>query len=152
LRRESLALLERLQWHGVAMVEFRVREDGSPVFIELNGRFWNSLALAVYAGVDFPALLAEMVLTGKTRTVADYPEGVRCRWLLGDLRHLLEVWRGRPSGFPGRFPARLETLGQFLLPVPGTFHDNFQWRDPLPEAGDWLDFLFRRLSRKRTTP
>ncbi|HEY0386072.1 MAG TPA: hypothetical protein VGC64_08665, partial [Pyrinomonadaceae bacterium] len=55
VRAASLAILRELQWHGVAMVEFRLREDGTPVFLEVNGRFWNSLALAVYAGADFPA-------------------------------------------------------------------------------------------------
>jgi len=29
---------------------------------------------------------------------------------------------------------------QVLTPVPGTFHDLFQWQDPLPELGDWLSF------------
>jgi hypothetical protein len=70
---------------------------------------------------------------------------VRCRWFLGDTRHLIEVFRGRPAGYPGRFPQRLETLGSFLRPVVGTRHDNFMWSDPLPELGDWLDFLGRRL-------
>jgi predicted ATP-grasp superfamily ATP-dependent carboligase len=150
VRAAGRAMLEALGWHGVAMVEFRVRPDGVPVFLEMNGRFWNSLPLAIYAGVDFPALLAEIAEHGDTRTVSTYREGVRCRWLLGDARHLVEVWRGAPNGFPGSFPARLPTLSNFLLPVPGTYHDNFMLRDPLPEVGDWVDFLFRRLLRRRT--
>src|SRR6185312_15491135 len=56
----SRRLLADLEWHGVAMVEFRERPDGTPVFLEVNGRFWNSLPLAIYAGVNFPGLLAEM--------------------------------------------------------------------------------------------
>ncbi|MDT4954763.1 MAG: hypothetical protein QOJ02_2901 [Acidobacteriota bacterium] len=145
LREAALSILRELRWHGVAMVEFRVRADGAPVFLEVNGRFWNSLPLAVYAGADFPALLAQMAERGETKAVLDYRKGVRCRWLLGDFRHLLEVWKGAPAGFPGEFPKRLRTLLDFLTPVKGTFHDNFMWRDPLPELGDWLDFAFRRL-------
>lgn len=145
LRAASLALLEALEWHGVAMVEFRQRDDGTLVFLEINGRFWNSLALAVHAGADFPAWLAELAETGDVRSPTDYQAGVRCRWLLGDVRHLLEVMRGRPAGFPGRFPGRLSTLGRFLQPVPGTRHDNFQWSDPLPELGEWIHFLGRRV-------
>jgi hypothetical protein len=53
--------------------------------------------------------------------------------------------RGAPEGFPGAYPARLKTLTDFLTPVAGTFHDNLSASDPLPELGDWLDFLFRRL-------
>ena len=145
VREAALAILRALKWHGVAMVEFRVRADGVPVFLEVNGRFWNSLSLAVYSGADFPAWLTEMVEHGDVGTPTDYRAGVRCRWLLGDVRHLLEVWRGAPRGFPGNFPRRLPTLAAFLTPIPGTFHDNFTWRDPLPEFGDWVDFVFHKL-------
>ena len=145
LREQSLKILGALGWHGVAMVEFRVRADGTPVFMEVNGRFWNSLPLAVYAGADFPAMLAELAEHGEVRERSPYREGVRCRWLLGDFRHLVEVWRGAPEGYTGRFPTRFGALRDFLRPAAGTFHDNFSWRDPWPELGDWLDFAFRRL-------
>lgn len=145
IRRAALSLLEALAWHGVAMVEFRQQDDGTPVFLEINGRFWNSLALAVYAGANFPAWVAELAAHGDVTAPTSYRRDVRCRWLLGDARHLIEVFRGRPVGYPGRFPQRLETLGSFLLPVVGTRHDNFMWSDPLPELGDWLDLLGRRL-------
>jgi predicted ATP-grasp superfamily ATP-dependent carboligase len=143
IRKASLAILKALNWHGVAMVEFRQSEGQPPVFMEVNGRFWNSLALACYAGVDFPALLARMAEAGDVETVSHFQTGVRCRWLLGDVRHLVEVWRGAPSGYPLAYPPRLRTLLNVLTPVPGTFHDCFQWRDPLPELGDWLSFAGR---------
>ena len=145
MREAALAVLGALRWHGVAMVEFRIRRDGTPVFLEVNGRFWNSLALAVHAGVDFPRLLAEMAGPGESVSVPRYRPDVTCRWLLGDCRHLVEVWRGAPAGYPGRFPGRLRTLVDFLVPVPGTLHDNFQLDDPLPELGDWLDFVLHRV-------
>jgi predicted ATP-grasp superfamily ATP-dependent carboligase len=145
LREAGLAVLRALRWHGVAMVEFRVRPDGTPVFLEVNGRFWNSLALAVHAGADFPRMLARMAEAGDVEPSFDYRAGVRCRWLLGDFRHLAEVMRGAPEGFPGAFPKRARTLLEFLRPVAGTYHDNFSPADPLPELGDWLDFAFRRL-------
>jgi predicted ATP-grasp superfamily ATP-dependent carboligase len=146
IRNASLAMLKALNWHGVAMVEFRQQENKPPVFMEVNGRFWNSLALSCYSGVDFPALLARMAETGDVEPVNHFQSGVRCRWILGDLRHLVEVWRGAPSGYPMAYPKRLRTLLDVLTPVPGTFHDCFQWRDSLPELGDWLS-LVRRLTR-----
>ncbi len=145
VRAASLNILRGLQWHGVAMVEFRQRADGTPVFLEVNGRFWNSLPLAVYAGVDFPSLLVKMGEQGDVAVQNGYRYGVRCRWLLGDVRHLIEVLRGAPKGYPAKFPGRWRTLANFLLPVRGTFHDNFTWSDPLPEVGDWLDFFGRKL-------
>jgi predicted ATP-grasp superfamily ATP-dependent carboligase len=152
IRRASLAILEALHWHGVAMVEFRHRPGQPPVFMEVNGRFWNSLALACYAGMDFPALLASMAEKDDIPAVTHFRTGVRCRWLLGDFRHLLEVWRGAPQGYPRPYPGRLRTLLSVLTPVAGTFHDNFQWQDPLPELGDWLSFVQRvtRVARGET--
>lgn len=144
-RAAALSLLEGLGWHGVAMVEFRQRDDGTPVFLEINGRFWNSLALAVHSGADFPAWMAELAASGDVTAKAPYRVGVRCRWLLGDFRHLVEVLRGPPAGFPGRFPGRLDTVWSFLRPFGGTRHDNFIWSDPLPEIGEWLDFFGRRV-------
>ena len=48
-------ILRALDWFGVAMVEFRYDpRDGLPKLMEINPRFWGSLPLAIYAGVDFP--------------------------------------------------------------------------------------------------
>jgi hypothetical protein len=50
----------RSGWHGVAMVEFKIdRRDQLPKLMEINGRFWGSLQLAIDAGVDFPAILLQ---------------------------------------------------------------------------------------------
>src|SRR5256885_12613398 len=49
VREASLAILKAVNWHGVAMVEFRRQGTKPPVFMEVNGRFWHSLALACYA-------------------------------------------------------------------------------------------------------
>jgi predicted ATP-grasp superfamily ATP-dependent carboligase len=146
IRRASLAILSALRWHGVAMVEYRRQPGSPPVFMEVNGRFWHSLSLACYAGIDFPALLARMVETGDVASAPNYRCGVRCRWFVGDARHLFEVWKGPPVGYPAPYPGRLRTLLEVLTPVPGTRHDLFQWKDPLPELGDWL-YLFFRLGK-----
>ena len=59
------ALLDRLEWQGVAMVECKRDLDrGGWRAMEINGRFWGSLQLAVDAGVDFPRLLAAAALSG----------------------------------------------------------------------------------------
>jgi len=150
IREASLAMLQALNWQGVAMVEFRLRADNVPVFLEINGRFWHSLPLACYAGADFPALLAHMAEFGDVNSPPPYKVGVQCRWLVGDFRHLVEVWKGPPPGYPGKFPRRLPTLLAELTPRPGTFHDNFKWQDPLPELGDWIRLLQQARERHRT--
>ena len=46
-------LLDSIGYQGVAMVEFRRGSDGQDYFLEINGRLWGSLPLALHAGVDF---------------------------------------------------------------------------------------------------
>jgi predicted ATP-grasp superfamily ATP-dependent carboligase len=49
------ALLDELEWHGLAMVEFlRNDETGEFELMEINPRFWSSLPFSVRAGADFP--------------------------------------------------------------------------------------------------
>src|SRR5205085_6819270 len=58
LREQVVRLLGSIGWHGVAMVEYKHDlRSGATVLMEVNGRFWGSLQLAVDAGVDFPFLL-----------------------------------------------------------------------------------------------
>ena len=87
----AVRLLARVQWHGVAMVEFKIeRESGIPMLMEINGRFWGSLQLAVDAGLNFPHLLYQ-AMQGIPIAVPNnsYRMGTKSRWLLGDLDHLL---------------------------------------------------------------
>ncbi|KAF5085630.1 ATP-grasp domain protein [anaerobic digester metagenome] len=83
----ALRLLKAMGWSGVAMVEFRIdARDGALKLMEVNPRFWGSLSLSILSGVDFPHLLYRMIMDGDVLPVADYREGVRCRWLLpGDI-------------------------------------------------------------------
>jgi predicted ATP-grasp superfamily ATP-dependent carboligase len=149
-KKASLAILAALRWHGVAMVEFRQVKGQPPVFMEVNGRFWNSLPLACYAGADFPAWLAELAERGDITAKPKFRSGVMCRWLLGDFRHLMEVMKGPPAGYPRAYPDRWRTLAAVLTPAAGVYHDNFQWRDPLPELGDWLNFVERAFKKLRS--
>jgi predicted ATP-grasp superfamily ATP-dependent carboligase len=78
----SLRLLGALDWTGVAMVEFKLTPDG-PQLMEINGRIWGSLPLAVKSGVDFPAHLADLYLgnggDSTTAPITSYSVGVRSR-------------------------------------------------------------------------
>jgi predicted ATP-grasp superfamily ATP-dependent carboligase len=149
LRPSSLKIIRALDpgWTGLASVEYRLRADGTPFFLEVNPRAWNSLALAVYAGVDFPRMLAEIAEHRDVAPHPGYPAGVACRWWLGDLRRLLYVWSGVSSSYPAQTQGRLSALMDFLRPVPHVFHDNFTSSDPLPELGDWLGAAARAARR-----
>jgi len=72
-------LLESLRWHGIAMVEFRIDPRTQQCsLMEINPRFWGSLPLAVFCGMDFPRLLCDMYEKGDVPVVDSYPTGVRC--------------------------------------------------------------------------
>ncbi len=150
LREATLCMLRSIdpEWHGVGQLEFRIRADGTPVFLEVNPRFWHSLPLAVVAGVDFPLMMTRMASGEDIPVHGGYPAGVRCRWLLGDFRNLLYTWQGQPDGYPERIPGRLKALLSFLLPTPGAYHDNFEFFDPLPELGDWISAATRGWARQ----
>jgi len=92
LQQLAQTLLDDAKWHGVAMVEFKVAPDGTPYLMEINTRFWGSLQLAIDAGVDFPALLLD-VAQRRSVSAQSLREGVRLRWLLGDIDHLYLTWK-----------------------------------------------------------
>jgi predicted ATP-grasp superfamily ATP-dependent carboligase len=133
LRAPAERLLFALDWTGVGMLEFKVGEtDGVPRLIEMNPRFWGSLALPLLSGVDFPWLLYQLALGTTPETPPRYRSGVRSRWELGDLDHLLIRLRGRSErDLDPRAPSRAAALLQFLNPLAG--HPEVLWlSDPGP--------------------
>jgi predicted ATP-grasp superfamily ATP-dependent carboligase len=55
LAEQANALLQELEWDGVAQVEFKRARDGSYVLMEINPKFWASYALASRAGACIAA-------------------------------------------------------------------------------------------------
>lgn len=150
----AVRLIESVGWHGVAMVE--MKDPGPPeppVLMEVNGRLWGSLPLAIAAGMDFPALLADLYLIGRVHAPRSYRVGVRCRHLRGDISHLAGVLKGAPPGWPGDFPKRLPLIGA-LIPWPGRWRPYNLWvTDPAPalvEAWGFLAAELRTLRRRAT--
>ncbi|MGB2713828.1 MAG: ATP-grasp domain-containing protein [Vicinamibacterales bacterium] len=116
VRENVKRLFGPLKWHGVAMVEFK--EDsrtGELVLMEVNGRFWGSLQLAIDAGVNFPLLACELARRQPVQT-SPYKVGVKSRWLLGDLDHLLlRLFKSdRELRLPPDAPSRLGTCREFM--------------------------------------
>ncbi|HUG97543.1 MAG TPA: ATP-grasp domain-containing protein [Gammaproteobacteria bacterium] len=105
-------LLSTVNWFGPAMVEFRIDPDGKPWLMEINGRFWGSLQLAIDCGVDFPRLLYRLCQGEQARGPGDYVVGRKLRWLLGDLDHLLLQLRGK--GTAESFRDKLAAAGRFM--------------------------------------
>jgi predicted ATP-grasp superfamily ATP-dependent carboligase len=128
----GLSLLKSLNWVGIAMAEFKVDpRDGIPKLMEVNPRFWGSLQLAIFSGVDFPYLILKMARGEKFNPVLDYTVGRRSRWLLfGDILHFLNN--------PERFRLQPPFLRFF---EPNTCEDMISRDDPLPAIGALATFF-----------
>jgi hypothetical protein len=116
--------------------------------LEVNGRFWGSLQLAIDAGVDFPALLLAAALGQPVQPVRDYRVGVRLRsfWrdvdvLLARLHHSREV-----LDLPGGAPGRLDALRCLVAPDWHARMEILRWHDLFPFFVDTRTWLMRRLS------
>lgn len=81
----GIKILQSLNWNGVAMVEFKYdNKRGEPKLIEINPKFWGSLDLAIAAGVDFPHLYVQLVVSGKAPLTNHYRMGLRYQWPFPD--------------------------------------------------------------------
>lgn len=144
----SQSLLDRFGWRGVAMVEYKIdAATGTPYLMEVNGRFWGSLQLAIDAGVDFPAILATAAENAPPPPRREYRTGVRSRWLWGDIDHLLIRLRGSRAdlALPPGAPSRGRTALDFLkVWHPGNKCEVLRLHDLRPFLRESLN----RLSRK----
>ncbi len=156
----SLRILRDVDWQGVAMVEFKIEAaTGDPYLIEVNGRFWGSLQLAVDAGVDFPALLMD-AMEGRPapREPVTTDRHVRLRWLWGEVDHTLAVVRKKTfsDNHAETLPARLRGLLNVLRCTRDDRTEVLRWSDPYPfvvESRRWFqDVLGKRVRRSIQSP
>src|SRR5262249_33339339 len=94
LKELGLRLLSALQWHGVAMVEFKQnRSTGEFVLMEVNGKFWGSLELGLSAGINFGADLIRLFRGEELGYREDYDPNHEFYWPLDD--DMLTLWKTR---------------------------------------------------------
>ena len=86
-------LLDKLKWHGVAMVEFKKQIDTKELFLmEVNPKFWASHDLAIESGINFAEKYLEIEenkilkkITNKNQNKIDYVLNKRFQWLARDI-------------------------------------------------------------------
>jgi predicted ATP-grasp superfamily ATP-dependent carboligase len=84
LLRQSMSLLDSINWNGVAMVEFkRDINNNELVLMEVNPKFWGSLDLALASGIDF---VSKIIGFAHNRNITQrnqaYLVGQRYQWFL----------------------------------------------------------------------
>lgn len=125
-------LLNNLDWHGIACVEYAKDEiTGEYKLLEINPRFWQSLPCAVRAGADFPAFYW-LQATGQRASIdSRYEVGVSSHYLYGELKHLRSVYRDE-SALVDR-PSLLVTAWQIIISCLMSPHfDVSRLDDPIP--------------------
>lgn len=94
LERAGTALLDHLDWHGLAMVEF-LRDEATDEFklMEVNPRFWSSLPFSVQAGADFPYYYWLLAASRRDEIDCVYERDIAGHLLRGELLYLRSVLR-----------------------------------------------------------
>ncbi len=135
---EAAARLAReLGWTGLAQIELFRDEQGRPWITDFNGRFYGSMALAVRAGVNVPAIWARDALgldpwNGSRPSSARV--GARFQWLNRDIR---AGWAGGPG-----------TLLDAVAAAPVAAHSMWEPADPMPVFRYLVPEAGRRLRRR----
>ena len=141
LQAMSSGLFDAANWFGPAMAEFRIAPNGESYLMEVNGRFWGSLQLAIDSGVDFPWMLYQSMTGQSVEPISAYTSGRRLRWLLGDFDSLLLTLRQPERSMR----SKLESLARFAtLFSRSTRFEVLRWSDPRPffrEAKLWIKAL-----------
>jgi predicted ATP-grasp superfamily ATP-dependent carboligase len=116
------ALVGALGAQGIFELELLAVDDGFRV-LDLNPRPYGSLALAVNAGANLPAVWCDWLL-GRDPTPVVARPGVRYRWEDADASHFL--WQLRRG--------RWRAAGRVLIPHRRVTHALFRLTDPAPLA------------------
>jgi predicted ATP-grasp superfamily ATP-dependent carboligase len=132
-------LLADLGWYGLANVQFLRDSAGVPHIIDLNGRFYGSLSLAIRSGADLPAVWVSDALGQPAGPIQESRPGVRFHAFEEDLRRARVVREG----------GMLRDVARSLAAVAGSAHTTWSPEDPRPALGRLRLMLRSAFSRLR---
>ena len=158
----SQTLIKALNWHGVAMVEFKYNDTTKQsCLMEINGRFWGSLPLAVAAGSDFPWYLYQLLITHQHPEQFNSTPGHISRKMQEDIYWYIQVIFRRNNNPLIKWPKNSQLIKDIL----STFHykhhfDAFTYQDLKPgfiELGrtfSWFasftyDFIIKKITYRK---
>jgi predicted ATP-grasp superfamily ATP-dependent carboligase len=117
-------LVTSIGWSGIFQLQLLDLGGGRFAAIDLNPRLFASLALAVRAGANLPALWCDYLLGRESSPTDGARAGVRYRWEDGELRYLIR------QALSGELRAALSVLRPYRRVV----HAYFELGDPAPFA------------------
>jgi len=124
LKEQATRLVEMLKYHGPAQIEFKHDpRDGTYKLLEVNAKFWGTLALSMEAGINFPYLAVLLALDKPFKDQFNYRVGLIHRWRFP--HEVLAWFKERGEG------ARFSSL---VRSPRGKVRTDWRWSDPLPTA------------------
>ncbi|OBX25520.1 protein-tyrosine-phosphatase [Gelidibacter algens] len=141
-------MLEAINYEGLAMVEFRKENGKSPLFLEINGRLWGSLGLALKAGADFPKAMVEYHCQQKT-SVKQPSLKNKVRWHEPgfDMMFLQSLWTEQSKSRNETAP-KLKGLCQVIINFinPNIGNDWMRLNEPIHTSKRYLRLVKHQLS------
>ncbi len=139
-------LSKDLKWHGICQADFIIdKKNNIPHLIDINPRFWGSLAQGIASGVDFPYLLYKIARNGDVEPIKDFKAGVMTRWIGGDLRAFPQYLKYSSN--------KTHFLKHFFFPEGKTvMFDDFDIKDPLPFFFWGLDAISKMVTQRTLRP
>ena len=135
-----LGLLAELGWEGLFELELIELHNGEWAAIDLNPRPYGSMALAIGAGANLPALWCSYLLgLDPPRVQVQARAGVSYRWEDADLRHAIWHFRG----------GRITDAAAALRMRRGVVHAYLTVRDPGPFVARGLSVAKSAAQRSR---
>ena len=113
------SLLRAVGWEGLFQVDF-FEQSGEFVVIDLNPRFYTSLAIATRAGLNLPGIWVELLRGQLPLVPSSYRTGVGYRHDENDIRSLMHmlIYGPRRAALRGFIPQRDTALAVFSLKDP----------------------------------
>ena len=120
LKEYSRRLINEIGYHGLAQVEFKYDTKSEQYkLMEINPKFWGTLALSIEAGINFPLLATNLANDKKIDLQSDYKVGIKYRWPFPQ-----EILAMLESG------NKLAAIGDFFIPKNAL--TDFSIMDPIP--------------------
>jgi len=142
MRKYAHSLAQELLWTGPIMVEFKIdTQNGQVLLMEINGRFWGSLPLAVKAGVDFPLAYYDLALGEAVQPTQSFLVHVRTRHFLGDVKWILRVMFAKDNMRKFLYPSFFRASWEFKTELFRSKSDIFDARDLCPSLFEYVDIL-----------
>ena len=148
LMSETKKIIKELNYTGVAMVEFRKNlKQNKSILIEINGRFWGSLPLAIASGADFPYYLFQMLIENEKTFPQKYKENIFCRNTTEDLYWIYDEFRSNKSNFKNQMLFIGKTFSEFFnIFLLRERNDTLVLDDPKPWIMEMVALVLKPLS------